>query len=536
MPVHKRMKDILPKKAVCDRLVAAYVDMSETLYRILHLPTFSEQYNLYWEGKLQADYFLPQLLAVCSIASRFETKSKGMGHERIEGVHIPTACALVRTWLDGLQGRQLVDISTLQVELLLMHARRMITPRLHDSWTKLGSVVRLAMTMGLHRDPSEFRSRIPVFLGELRRRLWFTILDMDLHHSLACSLPCTIREGDFSCRPPRNLDDNELYHGMQELPPTKPIDQHTDNQMQVYAAMTLGIRMRVTQVISHADSIRDYQEVIEIGSRLERYLEDINYVFPRQGIMNDTQKSKLWRSRVILDMHVRRPLLALYRPFAMGAPDAPPQISRAYLKSSTVILKYLDEIDPMIRHFQDIVDMYHQVLKQDIIQAAFSVCYYIRSINRPQSEGVSQQALRMSPDSNDDYPAYIPDNLLLWSPERLVSTVEKTLDLLLNNVGGRDVKALVTLVVVLESSKVTNPKEEDLTRALGYALDRCMRASNLTMDKLTAVHPGQPVIDSFQDPHAHRSSSFLFSESNVQTTGITSAIDFDTWVMWSGWE
>jgi hypothetical protein len=537
MPVHKRMTDILPKKAVCDRLVASYIDTSETIYRILHIPTFREQYELYWEGKLQTESFVPQLLCILSIASRFETKSKGLGPERSEGVHIPTACALIRTWLDGLKGKQLVEFTTLQVEVLLLHAQRMIIARADESWTQLGFVVRLAMTMGLHREPSEFEPRMTIFVGELRRRLWFTILDMDLHTSLHSNLPCLLRDGDFTCRPPRNLDDSELFPDMRELPPTKPIDQQTDNQMQVYAAMTLGVRMRVAQLIHRIDTIRDYQEVMDIGSKLDRFLEDINYICPRQGIMNDNQKSKLWRSRVILDMHVRRPLLALYRPFALGTTDAPAQISRAYLRSSMVIMKYLDELDPLLSHFQDITEMYHQVLKRDIVQAAFSVCYYIRSAVQPSSEGaLSHQALRMSPDSADDFPSYTPENLMLWSPARLIHTVEKTLDLLVRNVSGSDTKAIISLAVVLETVRTPDPKTDEIVHGLRSVLDGCIRSSNLGHEQISAVQHTPAPVDTFQgDPYAHNRMPMMYNQgANMNMPG--SLGDLGGWIVWHGWD
>src|SRR5687768_15340381 len=160
MPIWKRMMDILPQKPVCDRLVAAYMDVSEATYRVLHFPTFREQYNLFWDGKLQSEYFLPQLLAVLAIVSRFTTKSQGFSHERIEGVHTPTAFSLVRTWLDGLRGKQLTNLAVLQVELLLMVCRRALMFRPQELWIPLGSIVRTAMAMGLHRDPSEFGSSI----------------------------------------------------------------------------------------------------------------------------------------------------------------------------------------------------------------------------------------------------------------------------------------------------------------------------------------------------------------------------------------
>ncbi|KAF7546134.1 hypothetical protein G7046_g9401 [Stylonectria norvegica] len=536
-PVRTRMTDILPKKMVCDSLIQSYFDTSETIYRILHMPTFNEQYNQYWKGNLQSDSFLPQLLAVLSIASRFETKSKGLGHERSEGVHIPTACALVRSWLDSLRGKRMIEFSTLQVEVLLVHAQRMIKPRAQESWTSLGSIVRMAMAMGLHRDSSEFEPRVPVCLGEMRRRLWFTILDMDLHISLACNLPCLVRDGDFTTRPPRNLDDIELYADMTELPPTKPIDQITDNQMQVYAAMTLGVRMKVAHLLNRIDTIRDYQEVLDVGAKLDRFLDDINYIFPRHGILSDAQKSKQWRSRVILDMHVRRPLLALYRPFAIGAPDAPAQISRAYLRSSMVILKYLDELDPMLNHFQDITDMYHQVLKKDIIQAALSICFFIRAVVRPASDtsGVGMQALRMSPDSSDDYPSYNPENLILWSPPRLIGTVEKTLELLIHNISGRDTKDVVCLAVVLQCVKTADPKPEDIVRELRAVLDGCLRSSNTSID-MGPPNLAPPAIgDGFQgDTYMNPHMSYLYQRNSM---GMPAAVsDFDGWILWNGWD
>lgn len=538
MPVQKRMADILPKKPACDRLYQAYLDTSETIYRMIHLPTFRRQYDLFWEGKLQSDAFLPQLVAILAISSRFDTKTKGMGPERVEGIHIPTACALVRSWLDSLRGKQLVELTTLETEILLLHAQRMITPRAQDTWTQLGSIVRLAMTMGLHRDPADFEPRVTVFLGEIRRRLWFTILDMDLHISLSCNLPCLVRDGDFTCKPPRNLDDIELYPDMEELPPTKPIDQLTDNQMQVYAALTLGIRMKVAHLVNRVDAIRDYQEIIDVGMKLDRFLEDINYIFPRHGILSDAQRSRQWRSRVVLDMHVRRALLALYRPFAIGAPDAPPQISRAYLRSSMVILKYLDELDPMMAHYQDIADMYHLILKRDIVQAALSVCFYIRSAIRPshpQGMSLSQQALRMSPDPSEDYTTYTPDNPMLWSPPRLISTVQKTLDLFVQNVSSSDTKDIMCLAVVLETVKTPDPKGEEILHGLRGVLDAALRASSITTDKLAppvpVVRPPPPVDAFVPDPYMRGPMPGMYQGN---TMGLSN--EYDGWILWDGWE
>ncbi|EMR65557.1 putative zn2cys6 transcription factor protein [Eutypa lata UCREL1] len=272
-PVQKRMADILPRKAVCDQLVHVYIRGTETIFRMIHIPSFMQQYNMYWDGHAQPDVFLAQLLSILCVGYRFIGPGKGLAYDR-EGIHIPTACALVRTWLDGLRGKQLAEFSTLQCEILQLCAQRMINPQNQESWTHLGLIVRMAMTMGLHRDPSEFAQKMSPFWAELRRRIWYTILEFDIQMSTQCNLPCSIRHGDFTCRPPRNLNDEDLWPDMAELPEPKPIEQDTDCRIQTFAASTMAARFRVADLLNRIDSLRDYDQVLELGKELERAFDE----------------------------------------------------------------------------------------------------------------------------------------------------------------------------------------------------------------------------------------------------------------------
>lgn len=481
LPIQKRMTDIMPSKAVCDRLLSAYIDTNEIIYRMVHVPTFKTQYNRYWENQVQYEYFLPQLLTVLAIGSRFVASAKGLSHERRDGVNIPTACALVRTWLNNLRGKQLVEFSTLQTELLLLHARRLTSlSNLHETWSQLGFIVRMAMTMGLHRDPGEF-TQVSAFQGEMRRRLWFTILDMDLYISLASNLPCLLREGDFTCKPPRNLDDADLFEEMKMLPREKPIEHSTECQIQVYATLTLPLRIKVTHLVNRVETLPDYGEVLELGQKLDKYIEDLSFLFPRYGYI-DRNKSKEWRWRVVIDMHVRRPLLALYRPFVLGVPDAPQEITRVYLRSCLVILRYLDEMDPNLPHYDETCDMYIQILKQDIIQAAFSICWHILNIVRQSPmNGVSG---RMTPDGPTDQ----LDDVMPGTPSRLIATVQKTLDLLVRKAAMCDLKDIIPLAVVFNCIKryPREADEESMVSGLQLVLEGLQRSTNTSADSLNA--------------------------------------------------
>ncbi|KAJ2955433.1 hypothetical protein NQ176_g11399 [Zarea fungicola] len=365
----------------------------------------------------------------------------------------------------------------------------------------------------------------------MRRRLWYTILDMDVHLSIATNMPTTVREGDFTCRPPRNLDDIELFEGMRELPPSKPIDQITDNQLQVYGAMTLSTRMKVAHLVNNIDSVRDYQEVLDVGAKLDRFLEDINYLFPRQGILNDTQQSKMWRSRVILDMHARRPLLALYRSLAMGPPDAPSQITRTHLRSSMVILKYLDEIDPRQPFFPIIASMYHQMLKHDITQAALSVCYYIQSQHRASSEHMMLgPSHRQSPEyGGDDFPMYRPETLSIWSHARLVGTVEKALEILVTHASGSDTKDILTIALALETVRKPEVRSDDIVHGLYGVLDALLRSSNVTLETVRSSGHAR------HDPYG--SDSYAGDHASTGSKAAAAAAQhFGGWLIWDGWD
>jgi hypothetical protein len=336
----------------------------------------------------------------------------------------------------------------------------------------------------MHRDPDEFDQLTP-FQGEMRRRLWFTILDMDLYISLASNLPCLLREGDHTCKPPRNLDDSDLYEDMKVLPPEKPIEQHTECQIQVYASMTLPLRIKVTHLVNRIDALQDYGEVLEVGQRLDKYMEDLSFIFPRYGY-NDRSKSKEWRWRVVIDMHVRRPLLALYRPFVLGVPDAPHEIVRVYLRSCLVILRYLDEMDPTLPHYDETCDMYIQILRQDIIQAAFSICFHIMNIIR-QAPANGTMGVSMSPNAGAGGDPL--DDVMPGTPSRLIATVQKSLDLLIRKATMCELKDIIPLAVVFNCVKryPHHADDESMVGGLQLVLEGLLRSTNTSPEKLNAM-------------------------------------------------
>ncbi|THX40346.1 hypothetical protein D6D10_03572 [Aureobasidium pullulans] len=83
-------------------------------------------------------------------------------------------------------------------------------------WTLTGLVVRIAQTLGVHRDGLHFG--LPPFEIEMRRRLWWQICILDVRASEDHGSDPTITEQAFDTKMPLNINDEDLDPAMTQLP------------------------------------------------------------------------------------------------------------------------------------------------------------------------------------------------------------------------------------------------------------------------------------------------------------------------------
>ncbi|KAL6704678.1 hypothetical protein ACN47E_007960 [Coniothyrium glycines] len=83
-------------------------------------------------------------------------------------------------------------------------------------WTLTGLVVRIAQTLGVHRDGSHFG--LPAFEIEMRRRLWWQICFLDARSSEDHGCDPTIVEAFFDTKMPLNVNDDDIQPGMPDFP------------------------------------------------------------------------------------------------------------------------------------------------------------------------------------------------------------------------------------------------------------------------------------------------------------------------------
>ncbi|KAK9465265.1 hypothetical protein V1512DRAFT_266317 [Lipomyces arxii] len=86
-----------------------------------------------------------------------------------------------------------------------------------DTTIDISRLIRIAQVMGLHRDPELFRaSGLDDFQINLRRRLWWHLVHLDVAASLGNGVPCTTQISQFDVKLPNDeylqLDEDRLYH------------------------------------------------------------------------------------------------------------------------------------------------------------------------------------------------------------------------------------------------------------------------------------------------------------------------------------
>lgn len=140
---------------MADQMVHLYITRFESVFRILHVPSFWNEYERYWSDPLGAETVVKlkiQLVAAIGIVIHRDPTDN------------PDTYSMARQWLyaaqDWLCGpvkKNRISIDSLQVQCLLILARQALAVGGDIVWISMGTVVRMAMQMGLHRDPKHFK-------------------------------------------------------------------------------------------------------------------------------------------------------------------------------------------------------------------------------------------------------------------------------------------------------------------------------------------------------------------------------------------
>ncbi|KAF4211154.1 hypothetical protein CNMCM5878_003094 [Aspergillus fumigatiaffinis] len=296
-----------PSREMADIMANLYLTSFESTHRILHVPTFWLEYQRYWDNPDGAapSLRLKVLLVIGIGSSLYDHGDRAATLRNIDLVQQWIYAA--QTWLSGPLEKDRLDISGLQVYCLSILARQIFSIGGDTIWISIGSLVHSAMQLGLHRDHKQLPA-ISVLQAEVRRRLWYTILEFVVQASLDSWMPPRISFDEFDTETPSNINDNELNESTAELQP-HPKDTFTATSVQLALIDSLPVRLRIVQLLNGLHSEPSYDRVLSLSSELINALQACSHQ------MKDGNGSTPFH-RNLLDYLIRRFMIPLHYSFS----------------------------------------------------------------------------------------------------------------------------------------------------------------------------------------------------------------------------
>jgi hypothetical protein len=363
-------RDYFPSRDIADKLVQNYLRTMESVHRILHIPSFQREYKDYWANPQRASTTsVVKILLVMTIGTCFVQEEGNYALRSMAQQWVYAA----QSWISAPFEKGRLNLSGLQVHCLLIIARQTNVVGGDLMWIAAGTLLRTAMAMGFHRDPKNF-PKMTVLHGELRRRLWATVLELNIQTSLGGGMAPLITLSDFDTEPPSNFDDEDISETT-EVPPTpKPPHVYTQTSIQIQLLKSIRTRNRIGCVINDFNTEPSYDEILHLGAEITSCCNQTTILFnsypaslPRPSAVQ----------RNLLDMFVRRFVIGVHRPSSVK-PHPQFYFSRkTCVDASLLMLSYPCDPPPefgLMDDYTRLMSVGGGIFKESIFQCAMIIC------------------------------------------------------------------------------------------------------------------------------------------------------------------
>ncbi|KAE9370274.1 hypothetical protein N431DRAFT_442125 [Stipitochalara longipes BDJ] len=316
LDINTNFKDHMPPRELADQLVDLYFRTHEAIYRILHIPSFKKEYIEYWNHpESTSTSFIVKMLLVMSIGTCFY---QGQGEEDIR-LKAKQWVSSSQAWTGTLFDKEQLNISTIQINCLLLIARQINSIGIDLIWIPTGNLLRIAFSMGFHRDPKHF-PKLPIFVAEMRRRIWATVLELTVQNSIDLGMPPLISSNDFDTEPPSNINDEDITEGTKIIPTPKPLHVFTQTSIQISLVKSVRTRLETVHFVNSFHSVPSYDDVLRLGQEISKACNDASRLV--QSYPPYLPRPTAFHSS-LLDIYIRRFVLEVHRPFFVRSQTDP---------------------------------------------------------------------------------------------------------------------------------------------------------------------------------------------------------------------
>ncbi len=338
---HQEILAAIPHRSIVDRLVSQFFKSVEIAPMVLHIPTFLNEYEHFWDHQEQTPIlWIGLLFGIMCLAVLQQQFGFEIQHMQ-DNADSRRLAQSYRTRISQclILGNYTKPAPyTIETLLLYMHVEYLQSKDSETGlWILLGITVRLALHMGYHRDAFPF-SRISPFHAEMRRRVWCVIFMMDAGASAQFGLPRMVRASQSNTAEPRNLLDEDIREDMCELPSARPESLQTPVQFFVAKNRLISVFGKISDLTLTPS--QQYAEIL----RLDEVLHSTYDSIPRRLAMRPMSKSIMDDPTTIIQrIHVAliyyKAKCSLHRPYLILA-----KADKRYTYSSTACIDAALEI------------------------------------------------------------------------------------------------------------------------------------------------------------------------------------------------
>ncbi|KAM0413268.1 hypothetical protein ACHAPD_008364 [Fusarium lateritium] len=246
-------------------------------------------------------------------------------------------------------------------------------------WFLMGKLVQLAISKGYHRDCSKLpNSNISAFDGEMRRRIWVCIYQLDSLMSFQLGLPSMVPSDSCDTELPRNLDQNQLHPDITELPPSRPLSENTTI---LYSIVKASVMAKFKEVVKHTRSTTPptHETTLILDTEVRQAYVNIPDHFKYKPLTNFlTEEVSVILTRTTLELLHLKSIIVLHRQHLMYRNDSRSEFSRnACLEAARRLLERQAEMDRATKTGGQLHDMKWMITTltlSDFTLAAMVIC------------------------------------------------------------------------------------------------------------------------------------------------------------------
>ena len=260
----------------------------------------------------------------------------------------------------------------------------------NDGWLLISMILHLAMRMGYHRDPNHFPGISP-FEGEMRRRTWATIIQLDLALSLEMGLPRSATDTHIDTKEPRNLRDCDFEEDTTEMPPPRPDTEWTPVLPLIAKGRLISALGLICDVNTDINP-PSYDEVIKVDALLEDvYNRAIPPVLRWETMPHPiTDSPNLVIQRVSVETTYYKSRILLFRRALISYPvrqsqERDREAVRICLDSALKILSFQQMLHEESQPFGRLSQLRWKVIhifNQDVLLATSVLCLYLQDVDK----------------------------------------------------------------------------------------------------------------------------------------------------------